>query len=94
MARRPKTPEPPRKHLLSPDWREDGKWRITAMLARIPQDEYLSEARAFELHHISNQTMSDDWPQLWHDWVFGKLTGRPVVPVPIETAPKRRNLFA
>lgn len=95
VARRPKAaiavaPKQP----LSPDWRNDGRWRITAMLAKIPQDEYLSEAREFENHHICHQTVSDDWLKQWHDWCFGKLVGRPVAAASIETKPKRQNLFA
>lgn len=64
------------------------------MLAKIPQDEYLSEAREFENHHICHQTVSDDWWKQWHDWCFGKLVGRPVAAALIETKPKRQNLFA
>ena len=56
---------------LPHDWRSNGLWRITAMLARIPNDDYLLTVRAFEVHHIAAGTVSPDWRAEWRAWCRG-----------------------
>lgn len=72
MARNP-VPAPLRTP-LGHDWRDHvPNWRITAMLAKVPQSDYLDEVRAFECHHIAAGTLSADWGADWHVWCRCKL---------------------
>jgi hypothetical protein len=59
---------------LPHDWRDDGKWKIAASLYRIPQDEYLAEARRFEQEMLANETLSADWVGEWRAWCRRRLT--------------------
>lgn len=62
---------------LPHDWRSHApNWRIIAMLAKIPQSDYLAEVRAFELHHIAAGTLSDDWAREWKAWCHKRLVTR------------------
>lgn len=54
-------------------------WQITAMLARIPTADYLTEVRKFEADAISSGTLSDDWAGEWHAHCHRRLVA------PVET---------
>ena len=74
MARRATLAVVVPKTLLDPDWRDrTPAWQIPAMLAKIPQSDYLSEVRAFETHHIHNQTLSEDWGRSWREWCYSRF---------------------
>lgn len=64
MSRKP-LPKP----TLTPlphDWRERvPTWRIIAMLAQVPQSEYLDEVRRFEADMLAEVRLSDNWGQEW-----------------------------
>jgi hypothetical protein len=79
----PRKPEPkPLRTPLPHDWRNHvTNWAITAMLAKIPQADYLSEVRKFEADAIANGTLSDDWAGNWHAHCHRRL----VAPVKEET---------
>lgn len=70
---------PSKKTPLPHTWREDGKWQITAMLASIPPADYLTEARAFESHHLGQQTLSADWGERWRAWCRERSPRQPPV---------------
>lgn len=65
----------PRKPLPKPtltplphDWRERvPTWRIIAMLAQVPQSEYLDEVRRFEADMLAEGRLSDDWQAQWRE---------------------------
>lgn len=48
-------------------------WKIFAMLASIPPDQYLDEVRLFETHHIAEATQSPDWGKQWRDWCWKRF---------------------
>lgn len=58
----------PQRTTLPPTWRDNGKWRITAMIWRLRSEDYLIEARAFESYHLGQQTLSDNWLGEWRSW--------------------------
>lgn len=45
------------------------------MLAKIPQDEYLSEVRRFEQDAIASGMVSDDWLREWKVFCWKRLKG-------------------
>jgi hypothetical protein len=51
-------------------------WKIAAMLANIPTEEYEVVAGAFERHHRAAGTVSDDWPGQWKAWCRKELIDR------------------
>lgn len=80
MPRKP--PPVASKSPLLLDWRDAvPNWKITAMLAKVPQDQYLDEVRAFELFHIAEGTESSDWGEMWRLWCRDRLMAQGRVPV-------------
>ena len=76
MARRP-APVKPAGTPLPHNWMQDFPgWKVAAMLARIPPDEYLSEARRFEADALANGTLSEDWSGAWRDHCRRRLVER------------------
>lgn len=64
---------------LPHNWRDQvTNWQITAMLAKIPPADYLTEVRKFEADAISAGTLSDDWAENWHAHCHRRLVA-PVV---------------
>ena len=67
-------PEAELKTPLAPDWRDRvPAWQIPAMLAKVPQSDYLPEVRAFETHHIAAGTLSDNWALQWREWCYRRF---------------------
>lgn len=58
------------------DWRSDARWRIPPMLAKIPSDEYLITARAFENDCLASGRLSADWHQEWRAYCRNILVTR------------------
>lgn len=82
MPRRPARLAPkPIGTPLPSDWRRTSNWRVWAMLARIPDSEYETQARAFEAHNVGR--LSDDWTRDWKTWCRMVLVNRVAVPVSI-----------
>jgi len=61
MAKRPR-PATPIGTPLPRDWRP-ATWRISAMLAKIPQSEYETQWQAFEA--ANRGRLSADWTEEW-----------------------------
>ena len=78
---------------LPHEWRADGFWRIQAMLAKIPPDDYLPTARAFEIHHIASGTVSTDWRAEWRSWCRDILVRRGQIAGRFDPAPEAVGLF-
>lgn len=79
----PRKPSPRPKALprltgtpLPRDWRANSTWRIAAMLAKVPDTEYSTVVDAFETHHRTEHTLSEDWPARWREWCRGELMRR------------------
>lgn len=82
MSRKP-VPAVPRVPLPH-DWRNQvPTWRIIAMLAKVPQDQYLDEVRAFENDVISNRTLSDDWEAAWKAHCHRRMVAAAPVAAPL-----------
>lgn len=75
MARKP-APKPSGT-TIPHDWREQVRdWRITAMMGKIADGDYLAEVRRFENHHIAAGTLSADWSAEWRTWCRRRLVER------------------
>lgn len=95
MARKP-APKPIGT-TLPHDWRDDGRWKIAAMLAKVPPSDYLPEARSFENHHLAAGTLSADWAEMWKTWCKDRLVAqirKHLDPSVFEDAPETEGLFS